>query len=189
MRIGNRMQLIALLFFVLAVLMVLFISRNEGDSQKMFQSIRTMSAYLFYGYLSLALATFLFAVKAFIFDLKKVESKIRLQAQWVANRNWYIKEVLICSDAIDKKLDLSGWREERHNNGMDFGSAILKLSSEDINRYPLILLIRPGHPSINDLEYLEYLDIVGFEIVNPLDCALNNELCAHLVLAKDKNKA
>jgi len=179
MHIATKFRALAVVFVVLAVLLM-----AGGDSQKLLQGVRTMPAWIFYGFMLVVLALFAFMFKVFYWDLPRAGSETKFSAEQVAKHKWYVKGASVFERKTVQWLDSKGWNEIEHGSSrMDEGAAVLKLYSTDRKRQELTLAIRPGHPSVKALKRLSYLDIVEFDFVEkPLECALDTELCAYLVL-------
>ena len=184
MHIATKFRVLAVVSLVLAVLLMMFQFNAGGDSQKLLQDVRTMPAWIFYGFTLVVLALFAFMFKIFYWDLPRAGSGTKSSAEQVAKRQWYVKGASIFGRKTAQWLDSKGWSEiEYGGDKADEGAAVLKLSSTDRKRQELTLPIRPGHPSAKALRRLSYLDVVEFDFVEkPLECALDTELCAYLVL-------
>lgn len=180
----TKFRVAAVVCLLLAVLVMMLQFSAGGDSQKLLQDVRTMPGWIFWGFMLLTLALFAFIFKFFYWDLPRAGSGTKSSAEQVAKHKWYVKGASVFERKTAQRLDSKGWREiEYGNSRMDEGAAELKLSSTDRRRQELTLAIRPGHPSVKVLRRLTYLDVVEFEFVEkPLECALDTELCAYLVL-------
>ncbi len=183
MHVSTKFTVVTAGCLLLAVLLLMLQFSAGGDSQKVLQYLRTMPGWLFWGVSFLALALFAFMFKIFWWDLPRAGAKTKSSAEQVAKQRWYVKGASVFESKTAQWLDSGGWREIAYASSRTDEGAVLKLSSTDRQRQGLTLTIRPGHPSTKALMRLRYHDIIQLEFVEkPLECALDTELCAYLVL-------
>jgi hypothetical protein len=146
-----------------------------------------MFDWVFWSAVLASLALVVIMIKSIRVKLSEEKQEARSLAERVARQRWYVKGVSIFKPKkMALWLDQNGWQEkevEYNKHRLIQGGALLILSSADNQRQPLVIVIRPEHPSLEALGRLSFLDIVGFEFVRqPLECALPNEPCAYLML-------
>lgn len=184
MKITAKFGLVSGVCLFLVTLLIMLQISAGGDSQKLLQIVRTMPAWLFYGFMLLVLILFIFLFKIFWWDLPRAGTGTKSLAEEIAKQKWYVKQVSIFESKIAWRLDSKGWQKINYASGKEFvDGAVLKLSSTDRSRQELILTFRPTHPSVKMLKNLTYLNIMELQFVEkPLECALDTELCAYLMV-------
>jgi hypothetical protein len=176
------LQRVVVYLAIITVIMTLAIAPDAEQNRRMDQSLREIPNWVILGFSALV---FLFL--GWVYTIARPDPKAKARrmeiVRNIADNKWHVKGAAVYSEN-PIVLDVRGWRNiDGAISQRLVGSGYVTMTSVHPSRQELNLGFRPGHPSIELLPALSYLDVIEFEVVDtPLDCALEEELCAHLVI-------
>lgn len=152
-------------FFGVGMMLLLWVTDTPEAGAERLKFIRESPAWLFYGFVALASAPAFITI--WILTHQKRWSRIAT-ANSVQNA---------------KKMALSLWQvsKEHSSLGEKDGWVFVEFRHFSFGNWTVLVLVRPGHPDVEQFRSLQKGDTVEFEALSQgMDCALEHELCGFL---------
>lgn len=184
MRISMEFRIYSLLVLFGGALVVAVNFQSPESRQHATEFLRALPAWQFY---AITISFFLLLVilyRLIFFDAPVASNEAREFSKKIATQKWYVKEISAFDKGLVRLMDSGAWHDYPMNVEKDgIGATVMTFTTTDLERTPLIIPFRPGHPSKDVLRQLRYLQVVEFDFhEKSLECALETELCAYLTL-------